>query len=54
MLTSTVLLNHSHITLLFGEVTEVGMQREIKSFRSLSGAKINTRQVTAKGSMDSF
>lgn len=46
-----VLFTHFHFLLLFGERTEEGMQREIKSLRSLLGAKVNTRQVTTKGSI---
>lgn len=49
-----VLFVTSHITPLLGEMREEGTQREIKSLRSLLDAKVNARQVTAKGSTDSF
>lgn len=42
VLLPVVLFIHSHITPLFGEMTEE-IQREIKSLRSFLGAKVNTR-----------
>lgn len=54
MLLPIVLFVTSHITPLLGEMTEEGTQREIKSLRSLLDAKVNARQVTVKGSIDSF